>query len=617
MARWAFRFSVLRADCDADVRTVGLLRSQRSLWRLAAAPAWAAPAVVMLGLAAAIFEGVGLSLLIPLVQMFGSDKPDGSILGKAFEALFSAVPAAWRMTAIVAGLCAAILLKNAVALVNTYVTQWVSGRVAHRIRVEVLRQLISSCIDYRVETRRSDVVTTIANNSWSVASALTLSYRMIVSATAVFVFVALMLAVSPMLTLVAVLCFTVIGAGIAFATRSAHRIGEQVVAENKAFGLRMWETVVNLRLIRSCVREADELKRFEEASESVRRRLLQMTWLWSLPAPLSEVLAIAAIALVVAAGYMLGLSVAALAAFLALLYRMQGPVRELFSIRVALDGSAAAVADVARFLQTTREPYLADGGAVFEGLKEGVALKNVSYRYEDSDSEALRGVSFDIPRGTLTAIVGRSGAGKSTLVDLLFRFRDPTGGQILVDGVPLRDLRLASWRRRVAVMSQDVQLLNDTVASNIGFGRAEATRLDIERAAELAGASAFIAQLPQSYDTLIGDAGARLSGGQRQRIALARTVLRDPDLLLLDEATNALDNETEREFQLALRRYAQGRTVVVIAHRLSTVEEADQVIVLDDGRLVESGPPAVLLKARGAFARLHGLQTNMAPAQAA
>jgi subfamily B ATP-binding cassette protein MsbA len=226
-------------------------------------------------------------------------------------------------------------------------------------------------------------------------------------------------------------------------------------------------------------------------------------------------------------------------------------------------------------------------------------------------------VSFDIPRGTLTAIVGRSGAGKSTLVDLLFRFRDPTGGQILVDGVPLRDLRLASWRRRVALMSQDVQLLNDTVASNIGFGRADATRLDIERAAELAGASAFIAQLPQSYDTMIGDAGARLSGGQRQRIALARTILRDPDLLLLDEATNALDNETEREFQLALRRYAQGRTVVVIAHRLSTVEEADQVIVLDDGRLVETGPPAVLLKARGAFARLHGLQTNMAPAQAA
>jgi subfamily B ATP-binding cassette protein MsbA len=191
---------------------------------------------------------------------------------------------------------------------------------------------------------------------------------------------------------------------------------------------------------------------------------------------------------------------------------------------------------------------------------------------------------------------------------LLYRFEDPTEGEILVDGTPLRELDLRSWRDRLSLMSQDVRLFNDTIAANIAYGDLEASAETIQKAAKVAGADEFIRDLPQGYATDVGDYGMRLSGGQRQRIALARTILRDPDILLLDEATNALDSESERAFQDALDMYARGRTVIVIAHRLTTVAGADQIIVLEGGRIVECGAPAVLLRSEGQFAKLHGLQ---------
>ncbi|UHD17144.1 ABC transporter ATP-binding protein [Thiocapsa bogorovii] len=265
------------------------------------------------------------------------------------------------------------------------------------------------------------------------------------------------------------------------------------------------------------------------------------------------------------------MGIPALAAFLALLYRMQRPVRDVLSSRVAFDAGFPAVEDVADYLERTAEPFLVDGDRRFIHLQHGVEFRDVTFRYPGSDSPALDRVSLRIPKGETTAIVGRSGSGKSTLMDLLFRFRDPTEGEILVDGVPLSRLEIRSWRERLSIMSQAVYLLNDSVAANIGYGKANGAREEIRRAAEIAGAAGFIEALPIGYETLLGDEGFRLSGGQRQRIALARTILRNPDILLLDEATNALDAESERLFQSALRTYCEGRTLVVIAHRPSPI----------------------------------------------
>jgi len=578
------------------------------LMKLANAPSWASPSIVVLGLASALLEGAGLYLFIPLIQSLGASGMAGNPIARVFDRLIAPIPTDHRVPVLVAAVCAAIILKNLVGFLNHYVTRLIDGLVAHQMRLRVFEQTISSCIDYRVQNKRTDIVNTLTTETWKVSSGLTLVHRLIVCACTFAVFLVLLLLISVKLT---VLAMVFLGGGAAvvhLATRRADAAGKSVVAENKRFGLRMWESVNALQLIRSFSREDYELSRFATLSERVRRRILKLDLLWAVPGPLSETFGTVLIGLLILSGGALGAGFAVLATFLAVLYRLQGPVREILMSKVALDGLAGSVAEVADYLEATGEPYLRNGSRRSAPLHHAVEFRNVSFRYAHGDPLALDQVSFTIPRGKTTAIVGRSGAGKSTLMSLLFRFEDPTSGEVLVDGEPLQQLDIRSWRERLSLMSQDVRLFNETVQANIAYGDLSASPEAIRNAAEVAGADGFIQALPQGYTTELGDHGMRLSGGQRQRIALARTILRDPDILLLDEATNALDSDSERTFQEALEGYARGRTVVVIAHRLSTVEDADQVIVLEGGRVVEIGSPAVLLANEGQFAHLHGLQ---------
>jgi subfamily B ATP-binding cassette protein MsbA len=336
-----------------------------------------------------------------------------------------------------------------------------------------------------------------------------------------------------------------------------------------------------------------------------------------MPGPISEISITLLIGTLILIARTSGISIAATAAFLFLLYRLQGPTQEMTQSKVALESLVGAIDDVANFLYSTAEPYLVQGDLIAPPIQRAVRLCNVSFRYSPEEPWALRNVSVDIPAGKTTAIIGRSGAGKSTIMALLFRFHDPTEGEVTADDVPLPRFRLSSWRARLALMSQEVQLFNDTIETNIAYGDLNADVDSIRSAAVVAHAEAFIQSMPQGYRTIVGDHGMRLSGGQRQRIALARTILRNPDILMLDEATNALDIESERAFQLALKEYSHQRTIVVIAHRLSTVERADQVIVMEGGRVIEAGSPDQLLDRKGHFARLHDLHLGVVAPPAA
>jgi subfamily B ATP-binding cassette protein MsbA len=578
------------------------------LVRMARPPAWASPAIVALGLTAAFLEGMTLYLFIPLMQSLGVSGGAGSQIAHLFDRLLASVPADRHVPVLVAAVCIAVVLKNLVGFLNHFVTRFTGGHVAHQLRLKVFEQTISSCIDYRVQNKKSDIVNTLATETWKVSTALILLYRLIVCACTCAVFLTLLLLISVKLTVIAMLFLAGSAAIVHLATRRADAAGKSVVAENKRFGLRMWESVDALQLIRSFSREDYELARFAALSDNVHRRILKLDLLWAIPGPLSEIFGTVLIGLLILTGGMLGAGFAVLAAFLAVLYRMQGPVREIMSSKVAFDSLNASIADVADHLEATSRPYIKSGMQRFARFDKAVEFRNVSFRYAPGEPLALDAVSFTIPKGATTAIVGRSGAGKSTLMTLLYRFEDPISGEILVDGTPLRELDVRSWRQCLSLMSQDVRLFNETVEANIAYGDLDAPIEAIHKAARIAGAEEFIRDLPQGYATELGDHGMRLSGGQRQRIALARTILRDPDILLLDEATNALDSESERAFQEALDMYARGRTVVVIAHRLATVANADQVIVLEGGRVLESGPPAALLRSEGQFARLHDLQ---------
>lgn len=587
----------------------GSLRATlQQTWRLAGHPALPSIGILALGALAALLEGLALLLFVPLVQALSGTASTSTFVEVQFARFFGAFSADQAVGLNVAFLCLLVVAKNVTAFGGLWLSRRTEGEVAHRIRVRIFDQTLSSCIDYRAGVRRSEIVTTLAENSWKVARVLGLSYRLAISATTIILFGAFLALISAKLLLFSALFLALGALLIRLATRQASTLGDAVVRENKAFGLHIWERVQALQLIRTFGREADESAAMTQLSQRVRRRLLHLDLLWGTPGPLTEGGILLLIGGLILAAERLEVGLASLAAFLTLLYRLQAPARELMEGRVAIEGMAAGVADVDTLIEATRVPFLKDGTREAGPLKRGITLENVSFAYEAGEPPVLRNVDLFIPAGQTTAIVGASGAGKSTLLSLLCRFHDTTGGQILVDGIPIDGLRVASWRGRVALMTQDVQLFHDTVAANIAYACPGADMADIQAAARLAHADSFIADLPDGYNTYVGDRGLRLSGGQRQRLALARTILRGSDILLLDEATNALDVELEQAFEQSLSTYLHGRTLVVIAHRLSTVMRADQVVVLQNGQVVERGRPADLLRAQGRFEELHRLQ---------
>ncbi|MBX3014599.1 MAG: ABC transporter ATP-binding protein [Caldilineaceae bacterium] len=290
--------------------------------------------------------------------------------------------------------------------------------------------------------------------------------------------------------------------------------------------------------------------------------------------------------------------------FLGIGFRLLAPVSLLSQMGSQLTNLGPAFQGIIDFLRRDDKPYLANGTQPFPTLQQGIRLENVTFRYAPTEAPVLQNVSFAIPKGKLTAVVGPSGAGKSSLVNLLTRLYDSETGHLCIDGTDLRAFDVHSWRRQVAVVSQDIFIFNDSVMANLRFAKAESREEEIVAAAQLAQAHEFIMALPEGYQTRLGDRGVRLSGGQQQRIAIARAIVANPQLLIFDEATSDLDSETEQALQTAIAQYGRGRTMLVIAHRLSTVREADQIIVLAEGRVVEQGNHQQLMANAGLYRRL-------------
>jgi subfamily B ATP-binding cassette protein MsbA len=293
------------------------------------------------------------------------------------------------------------------------------------------------------------------------------------------------------------------------------------------------------------------------------------------------------------------------------LFMMYEPIKKLSGIHLQIQESSAGADRMFELLDAEITVRNRPGAGAFSGEVRSLAFDQVSFAYEGEP--VLNGVAFSVKAGTRVALVGGSGVGKTTLVNLIPRFADVTAGAILLNGTEIRDFTLASLRRAIGVVTQETVLFNDTVANNIAYGSSDATVEAIRQAAERAHAAEFIERMPLRYDTVIGEFGVRLSGGQRQRLAIARAILRNPPILILDEATSALDAQSERIVQSALEDLMQGRTVFVIAHRLSTVIHCDRVLVLAGGRIVEDGTHGELLARGGEYAKLYRLQFSDGP----
>jgi subfamily B ATP-binding cassette protein MsbA len=423
----------------------------------------------------------------------------------------------------------------------------------------------------------------------------------------IVIYAILMLFVSWPLTLMAVVLLFVVTAFLRKRFREQiKRAGRDINEATAQLNSIGFESLSVIKLIHLFSQEERSLTRFEDALGAYQEHMVQRGKLMGLTRPLFSTMNVVILSFLLIAGTFVlsgqdSTWVGPMAIFLVIVFRLMTPAATVNDVRAQVMSLYPALQSILDFLCREDKPYLKNGHIWFEALKEGVALERVTFRYAPDEPPALKDVTFEIPKGTMTAIVGPSGAGKTTLVNLLARLYDCEAGRITVDGVDLRDLDIAGWHAHIAVVSQDTFIFNDTVMANLRFAKEDATEREVLHAARLANAHDFIMGLPRGYETLLGDRGVRLSGGQQQRIAIARAMLCNPQLLILDEATSHLDSETERAIQEAIDRVSRDRTVLVVAHRLSTIRHADNIVVFGNSKVIEQGTHEELILRQGHY----------------
>src|SRR5260370_23642289 len=569
--------------------------------------------IIILGVLTALSEGLSISLLVPLVQnQMGT--ADAGVLGR-ITAMFQGIPADRRLWWIGLSILLCVVLKNILSYNYSLLFQWVNASMSDRLRCGIFHQLLSVSQSYLDGHDSGKLLNTLGTDTWRVSSAFAVLANVIINACMTLTLGSMLLLISWKLTLIRGCLLLLISQIVQRLTGRAKHLGLQATAASATLSQRMLEAFHGLRLVRAFGRESHEQNRFDVASGTVRKIFWKLESTSALVHPLSEVLTASLLLGIVAVMAMRTPGqVATSLTFLILLYRLQPRIRQFDSDRVALNAFSASVEEVRKLLDETDKPYLRSGAQVLSSIEKGIVLENVSLYYGSRKGPALDQVTCAINIGETTALVGRSGAGKSSLINLVCRFYDPSSGRLLIDGIPLPELELAPWRSRIAVVSQDVHLFNSGVADNIMYGKLDATREELLEAARKAHALEFIEDLPDGFETVLGDWGLLLSAGQRRCVALARAFVRDPQILILDEATNSLDLISETLVQDALQEFGPGRTVVIIAHRISTIEHADKVIVLDSGKVVESDSVTQLLSKGGLFSSFYALQLRKAKA---
>ena len=501
------------------------------------------------------------------------------------------------------------VLRGIAGFVSTYGMTWLSMRVVTTLGNEGFDHLLRLPVAHYDTARQADLRVKLSYNTAQVGDAATgVVTALIKDGLTIVGLIAVMFYMSWKLTLIALLVAPFVAGSVRFVSRRFKVIHKRIQATMGGTMHVADEAITGRRVVKVYGGENYESARFRDVNEFLRRQSLKGIATSSGATALIQLLAAVAVAIIVwlATSGMVE-SPGTFASFIAAMLAIRPPLNALTGLSERLTKGLVAARDLFEFLDLPTEP--AGGDRPLARAQGAIRFDDVRFAYPTDSKLVLDGVTLEVQAGQTVAFVGRSGSGKSTLLSLIPRFYDATGGRILVDGVDAREYRLADLRRQIALVDQNVVLFNASIAENIAYGvRSAVTDDQIIEAARAAHAWEFIEKLPQGLATPVGQNGVTLSGGQRQRIAVARALLRNAPILILDEATSALDTESERYIQQALERLVEGRTTLVIAHRLSTVQRADLIAVMQDGRIVESGRHADLLARNGLYTALNQMQ---------
>ena len=575
----------------------------------------------------AVFTVVSAPAIIPFLQiLFGLEQPvlqepqftwslDGISKYANFQLsmLIQEEGKSGALVYICVGIIGIFFFKNLFRYLSMFFMAPVRNGMVRDIRQQLFNKVMHQDLAWLTEKRKGDLIARIATDVQEVESSifnvLVTVFRepLVIIGSLIF-----LLYVSPTLTLFVLILMVFTGVIIGGIGRTLKRKSSKVQAALGRIISKMEESLSGLRIIKSFGAEEFQATQFAKENNAYRDLLTRLLWRRDLSSPLSEFLGITMVAILLWYGSGLVFSGALRAesflAFLLAFFNVSQPTKAFSAAFYNIQKGMAAVERIDEILTVPSRMSAPTQLTAWPTFQHKIVFSEVSYQYRTAERKALHQINLEIPKGKVVAIVGASGSGKTTLVDLLLRLHDIEEGAIEIDGINIKNMPIAHLRAQMSVVSQEPVLFNDTIFNNIAFGLDNVTLQSVEMAAKTANAHDFIIKTPQGYQTTIGDQGSKLSGGQRQRLTIARAVLRNPPILILDEATSSLDSESEQLVQVALQRVMHNRTTIIIAHRLSTIQYADEIIVLKDGQIIEQGTHQVLFDKKGVYQKFVQLQ---------
>ncbi|KAA9013015.1 ABC transporter ATP-binding protein [Sphingobium limneticum] len=582
------------------------LSDLRKLLAMVDKPRWTTPALIVLGLVSSFAETVGITLI--LLFLYTASGQVSAAQGDGLMGQFLREAVSWfgSTTDLALMILLLIIARGLLALLYTRISSAIGERISESVRNRIHKQYLTVSYAFVQKHEQAELMEVLGTESWVIASAYAGFTRLIINSCSILVFVGFLLGISVPITLTAVSGTLLIATVLRFFANPARSFGSQVKGAHRLLGEHMLVTLQGMRTIRAYGQEDYHHRRFTDASARARESSLAMLRLSAWIGPLTEIGYLAILCTIIAAAGWWHTSFAITLGAVVLLYRLQPHVRELESNLLYIAQVQPQLRSVWEMIEEQDKEYPAAGTLPVDALHERLAFCNVDFSYGPDQPRVLDGVTFDIPAGKTTALIGASGAGKTTIVNLLLRLYSPVSGHIEVDGVRLEDCCRTDWVRMIGVAGQDVDLVEGTVLDNIMMAREDATEEEAIAAARRAGVAEFVENLPYGFEEWVGQEGLRFSGGQRQRIGLARAILRRPAFMILDEAMSALDRDLEDRVRAAIDTHMHGRTMLIITHRLETVKTVDHIVWIDDGKVQGSGPPADLMARSPRLASIFG-----------